>query len=159
MFERIKEWISGSDVESLKEEKSEETRKKSDGESELEEKNKLDYIASVKKMKNGDKFSIIKLDIIRILLDSFGTRWKSELLRDLNVFRRHLGRMDISKDDFEDMLKELVSGGFVESDDRPRATRKGGEPDSLISLKYLEETRKALSGDEDLKKYRESQRM
>ncbi len=45
------------------------------------------------------------------------------------------------------------------SDDRKRATRKGGEPDTLISLNDFKDAMDAFSDDKFLNKYKRAQRI
>ncbi len=118
----------------------------------------MDYEDIVEKLKGGDNFSIVKLDVLRVLADNFGKRWESELLQDLNLFRDYVGRSKVSEDDLEEALEELGGEDLIDMDDRPRATREGGEPDSLVSLLNFEEAERVFSEDEALLEYRKSRR-
>lgn len=115
----------------------------------------VDYESVIRELEKGDGLSDTKLDSLRVLAEKFGKRWKSDLLRDLNLFRKIIGRRgEVRSDDFDNALRELERDGLVDTEDRPKATGEGPKPDTLISLTDLNGIRKALADDEVLREYR-----
>lgn len=108
----------------------------------------MNYMEALEEMKSGGCSSSIGLDILRVLINNFGKIWKSELPTDLSLFREQAGRKKIvSEEDFEKALNSLENKKLIECNDRLKATREGGKPDSLISLTDLKSALDVFSDD------------
>lgn len=114
-----------------------------------------DYESKIMGIEKSEESSEIKLDLLRVLVVNVGARWKSDLFQDFKLFQDAVGReTKAHEDEFEGALEFLKNEGLIETEDRPKATRSGSQPDTLVSLSGPMEARKALSDDETLRKYR-----
>jgi len=115
----------------------------------------LDYENLIAKIKDENDFPGLKIDLLRVLIVNIGSRWKSDLLKDISMFRKVLNRKkEFGKEEINRALKDLQARGLIGLEDRPKATRDGSKPDVLISLKDPVEIREVFKDDEVLMEYR-----
>lgn len=115
----------------------------------------MDYKEAVSGFEDEGGTSDLRIDLLRVLVAETGPQWKSDLIRELQMFRKETDRQEeVQEESLEDALRELESGDLVEIENRKKATREGGSADALISLTDPSKAEIALSKDEILKNYR-----
>ena len=96
------------------------------------------------------------LDVLRVLIVHSGTSWKSELARDLALFRTFKGGTGaVDEEELDEALGRLGKEGLVKVEKRTRAdmSARGGAEDELITLVDLSATRNALARDRVMSSY------
>jgi len=103
---------------------------------------------------------IAMLDVLRTLVVCGGTSWKSELVRDLALFRTFKGGTGaVDEKELDEALGRLGKEGLVKAEKRVRAdmSARGGVEDELITLVDILATRNALAKDRVLTSYMRGQ--
>ncbi len=95
-------------------------------------------------------------DILRVLCLTYGRLWLSELVGEVNAFRRTLGEFEeLSFDKALKSIEELEKMGIVSSERRIRSSfiSKSGIPDILVNLNNRSSVLTVVFSDEKYVRY------
>jgi len=98
----------------------------------------------------------VMADILRVLCLTYGRLWLSELVGEVNAFRRTLGEFEeLSFDKALKSIEELEKMGIVSSERRIRSSfiSKSGIPDVLVNLNDRSSALAVVFSDEKYVRY------
>lgn len=96
-------------------------------------------------------------DVLRVLYMFFGRLWLSEVVAEVNAFRRSVGDDPVEPGVVEEAVRLLERSGLVNLERGVRASlSRGSVPDTLVGLAPIPHVLGALSGDERIARYREA---
>ena len=109
----------------------------------------------IKILSGNDDKSILMGDIIRVLTLYFGQLWFTELLMELEGFRRSLNKFQgLNEDEVREAINELESIGLIKVERRFKSTLFSESiPDLMIKINNLTEIKNIISNDKRLNKY------
>jgi len=109
----------------------------------------------IKILSGNDDKSILMGDIIRVLTLYFGQLWFTELLMELEGFRRSLNEFQgLNEDEVREAINELESIGLIKVERRFKSTLFSESiPDLMIKINNLTEIKNIISNDKRLNKY------
>ena len=96
------------------------------------------------------------LDVLRVLIVYGGASWKSELARELPLFRAFEGGpAPVNEMKLDEALRRLEKEGLVKVEKRVRADMgaQGSEEDELVTIVDISATRNALAKNRVLTSY------
>lgn len=116
----------------------------------------MDKVREVLDRENVSEIYKAMADIIRILCLTYGKLWLSEIVSEVNAFRRTIGEkgeLDFNK--ALKAIKELEKMGIITSERRVRSslTHGAGIPDILVDLSNRSEVFSIIVSDEKYMKY------